>query len=155
MKLKIGDVVVVKTFGSRNSEANLRSSEYTISRRLKPVKVAGILSGYISSLPSKSDVSQGSTSLVSWLEFTSGFDCPSESHIVVLTDAIDSSGATDFSAIGANKKWLPEPDVDLKGCKLTFYGLGAGMPHKYVKTIRDEWRGWSQKTGATFNAVIP
>ncbi len=155
MKLKNRDVVVLKTFGSRSAKGNLITNEYVLTRRLKPKKVAGIVSAYINSLPSQTDISQGSTSLVSWLEFTSGFDCENESHILAISDAIDSSSATDSKALESQKDWLPEPDVSLKGCKLTFYGLGAGMPYNYVKTIRNEWRDWSQKAGANFDAVIP
>lgn len=128
-KLKDGDIVRVQTFGSRKDAFNLLNPNFEISRRLKPNKVAGIVAQYIQSLPEQKDVSQSSTNLVAWLEFTSGFNCAANSHILVITDGLESSSYVDGNLLLQGKKSLPKPDIDLKGCSLTFYGLGAGwMP---------------------------
>ena len=43
----------------------------------------------------------------------------------------------------------------LKGCKVTFYGLGVGQEGPTVEIIRAAWREWFSKAGAEFTAVIP
>lgn len=154
-KLNNGDTVNVKTFGSRAVAENLLNTSFQISRRVKPEKVAGVVAQYIQSLPEKVDVAQSSTNLVAWLDFTSGFNCTDAGQILVITDGIESSTYVDGNDLLQVKKGLPKPDVDLKGCSLTFYGLGAGLPPQAVRNIRNEWVRWSEQAGAIFTAVIP
>lgn len=154
-KLKNGDIVRLKTFGSRDNVSNLLSSEYVVSRRVKPRKISAVISSYINSLPSKSDAVQGSTNLLAWLDFTGDFDCSEQSRIIVFTDGLESSELIDFQSFVNGKAELPEPDNDLNGCTVTVYGLGAGMPPTYVKNVRSGWRTWFKKAGATFKAIIP
>ncbi len=153
--LKSGDNVVVKTFGARGEANNLLNHRIEISRRMKPAKAAGIVAQYILSLPSQKNASQASTNLIAWLEFTSGFNCPDSGEILVITDAVESSSFLDANDLLSGKKGLPEPDVDLKGCALTFYGVGAGFAPQSVKIVRNEWRTWAKKAGADFSAIIP
>ncbi|MBX3630743.1 MAG: hypothetical protein KF908_12730 [Nitrosomonas sp.] len=154
-KLKSGDIVQVKTFGSRADALNLLNPTFEISRRMNTKKVAGAVSKYIQSLPEQKDIDQSSTNLLAWLEFTSGFNCADNGHILVITDAIESSSYVNGNLFVQGKQKLPKPDVDLSGCALTFYGLGAGWQVQYVKTIRNEWTHWAKEAGATFTAVIP
>lgn len=154
-KLKDGDIVRVQTFGSRKDALNLLNPTFEISRRLKPNKVAGIVAQYIQSLPEQKDASQSSTNLVAWLEFTSGFNCAANSHIFVITDGLESSSYVDGNLLLQGKKSLPKPDIDLKGCGLTFYGLGAGWMPQQVKIVRKEWERWAEQAGASFTAIIP
>ncbi len=154
-KLKDGDIVNVKTFGSRKDALNLLNHSFQISRRLKSEKIAGIVAQYIQSLPEQKEVSQNSTNLVAWLEFTSGFNCADNSQILVITDALESSSYVDGNLLLQGKKSLPKPDVDLKGCGLTLYGLGAGWMPQQVKIVRKEWERWAEQAGAAFTAIIP
>jgi len=154
-KLKDGDIVNVKTFGSRKDALNLLNHSFQISRKLKSEKIAGIVAQYIQSLPEQKEVSQNSTNLVAWLEFTSGFNCADNSQILVITDALESSSYVDGNLLLQGKKSLPKPDVDLKGCGLTLYGLGAGWMPQQVKIVRKEWERWSEQAGAAFTAIIP
>jgi len=154
-KLKNGDIVRVKTFGARADAVNLLNHSFKISSRVKPKKIAHIITQYLQSLPEQKDLSQSATNLIAWLEFTSGFDCTENSTILVITDGLESSSYVDGLSLLKGKKGLPEADVDLKGCAITFYGLGAGWPAHSVKFVRNEWRQWSEKAGASFTAIIP
>lgn len=154
-KLNNGDSVQVKTFGSRTVADNLLNPTFRISRRMKPAKVAGMVSQYIQSLPEQVDVAQTSTNLVAWLEFTSGFNCADAGQVLVITDGIESSAYVEGDQLLQGKKGLPKPDVDLKGCSLTFYGLGAGSPPQAVRNVRNEWMRWAEQAGAIFTAIIP
>lgn len=154
-KLKDGDVVHVKTFGSRTDALNLLNPTFEISRRMKSQKVAGIVAQYIQSLPEQKEISQSSTYLVAWLEFTSGFNCTEGSQILVITDGLESSSYVDGNQLLQGKKNLPKAEVNLKGCALTFYGLGAGWMPQQVKIVRNEWERWAEQAGATFTAIIP
>lgn len=154
-KLKDGDVVHVKTFGSRKDALNLLNPTFEISRRLKPNKVASIVAQYIQSLPEQKEASQSSTNLVAWLEFTSEFNCAENSQILVITDGLESSSYVDGNQLLQAKKSLPKAEVNLKGCALTFYGLGAGWMPQQVKFVRKEWERWAEQAGASFTAIIP
>lgn len=155
VKLKTGDSVQIKTFGARGEAQNLINQQLTISRRLKPAKVAQLVENYIRSLPGQKDIQQSATNLIAWLEFTNGFACKASSNILVITDGLESSSYVSGKALLAGKKKLPTPDVDLSGCTLTFYGLGAGWSAQHVKRIRNVWRDWAKQAGASFNAIIP
>lgn len=154
-QLKNGDIVQVKTFGSRADAFNILNPTFQISRKMQANKVAGIVAQYIQSLPEEVDIAQSSTNLIAWLEFTSGFNCADNSLVLVVTDAIESSSYVDGNQFIQAKKGLPKPDVDLNGCSLTFYGLGAGLPPQAVRIIRNEWVRWAEQAGATFTAIIP
>lgn len=154
-KLENGDVVTVQTFGGRENVDNILSGSYTISRRMKSEEIAGAVAAYLQSLPSQTEQSQSSTNLLAWLEFGSGFNCNDKSQILLFTDAVESSSMVDGNAFVQGKEGLPKPDVDLTGCHITFWGLGAGFPHASVKFIRNEWRSWSDQAGASFSAIIP
>lgn len=152
--LRNGDTVRLSTFGARDDAMNLISNEFTISRRMRTGKVSAAISQFIRSLPERESAGQNATNLVAWLEFTGGFDCAGGGQIVVLTDALESSTLVNTEDAAAGKAWLPKAEVDLKGCNLTFYGLGAGFPPEVVKFLRGEWQQWSAEAGAEFNAVI-
>jgi len=154
-KLKSGDSIQVKTFGARNDAMNLINQRIVINRRNRPEKVAQIVGQLVRALPERANIEQSSTNLVSWLEFSDGFGCDQSSEILVITDGIESSSYVGGKDFIEGKKGLPAPDVNLVGCTLTFYGLGAGLQPQYVKTIRKAWMKWSDKAGVTFKAVIP
>ncbi len=154
-QLKKGDVVQIKTFGARGDLSNLPNTRFKISRRLRANKVAKIVSQYLLSLPARKDVAQASTNLIAWLELTSGFNCGAGGQILAITDAIESSSVLSDQQLLQGKQALPKPDVSLKGCHLTFYGLGTGQELQAVKTLRRAWSSWAEQAGATFTAIIP
>jgi len=152
--LKSGDRVQLKTFGARDNALNLINRRITINRQNRPDKVAKMVERFILSLPVQDNIDQQSTNLVAWLKFSEDFDCENKSEILVITDGIESSfyvGGKDFIA---GRKGLPKADVNLKGCTLTFYGLGAGWPPKNVKTIRKAWRTYAREANLTFKSII-
>ncbi len=153
-KLKTGDSVSLQTFGSRGDASNLLNYKFTLSRRLRASAIATKIAKFIQSLPKRKDLAQSSTNLIAWLEFTGGFDCKNQGQIIVITDGLESSSYVDARKFLDGKAKFPKPDVDLKGCNLTFYGLGAGLPAPYVKIIRNAWRKWVAASGASFTAVI-
>lgn len=152
--LNSGDSVRLYNFGSRDDALNLLDYEFTISRRQRANKVAAAISGFIQSLPERENAAQSATNLIAWLEFTSGFDCNNGGQILVFTDALEASDYVDPMALLDGSTGLPDADVDLTGCTLTFYGLGAGFPAPQVKNIRNAWRQWADQAGADFDAVI-
>jgi hypothetical protein len=114
-----------------------------------------LLSQYIRSLPDQSDASQSSTNLIAYLEFTSGFDCAHGGQVIVITDGLESSNLVSGAALIEGKAGLPKPQVDLQGCQMTFYGLGAGWPPQATRYVRGEWTAWFEQAGANFSAIIP
>ena len=126
LKLQPNDVVNIKTFGARDEAANIITSSFTISRRVSPQKVADLVTQYIRTLPTNNDSAQNSTNLIAYLEFTSGLDCANDGKVVVITDGLESSSLVSGAAMLEGQAELPEPQVDLNGCEVTFYGLGAG-----------------------------
>lgn len=153
--LSNGDVVAIKTFGARGEVSNLLSGSYTVSRRMKPQKIASQVATYVNALSELTQTGQASTNLLAWMEFTSGFQCDLGSSVIVVTDAVESSSVVDGVKFVEGKQGLPEPDVDLTGCDVTFWGVGAGLPYSGVKTVRKEWRRWVESSGAAFNAIVP
>ena len=152
--LKTGDIVRLQTFGSRGDASNLLNYKFTIRRRLRADAIASKVAGFIQSLPERKDLAQSSTNLIAWLEFTDGFDCEHQGQVIAITDGLESSDYVDAKKLLEGKAKFPKPDVDLTGCRLTFYGLGAGLPAPWVKIVRNAWREWVASSGATFKAVI-
>ena len=74
---------------------------------------------------------------------------------MVITDGLESSSYISGKDLIEGRKPLPSPDVNLQGCNITFYGLGAGWSPQHVKTVRNAWRDWSGKAGASFKSIIP
>lgn len=153
-QLKPNDVVRITTLGARENAANVLMTKIVINRKLRTEKVAAMVAAYIRGLPTKEDVSQSSTNLIAWLQFTSGFDCATSGQILVITDGLESSKEVSAEKLLAGKQGLPKAEVDLKGCALTFFGLGAAWPESSVKFVRKEWTRWSEEAGATFTAEI-
>ncbi len=154
-QLKTGDRVRLLTFGARGNVQNLIYREVVLSRRNRAEDVAKQVVSLVESLPeSATQGQQSATNLIAWLEFTGDFGCGDEGRIVVLTDGLESSTLISGQELASGKP-LPEPDVNLGGCHITFYGLGAGWQPHTVKTVRKAWETWSDQAGATFEAIIP
>ena len=153
--LKPGDTVRIQTLGSPGDPSNIRTDVLQISRRLRPQKAAVAVLNYIRSLPKREDVAQSSTNLLRYLEYGSGFDCANQGQIILLTDGLESSEWFSGHGLLDGTRSLPAAEVDLSGCTLTMYGLGAGLSGPAVKHLRNAWRNWSEQAGVTFEAVIP
>jgi hypothetical protein len=153
--LNDGDVVRLRTFGAREDARNVLNQSVTIGRRMRSTRVAEGIGAYLRSLPKSGETGQASTNLLAWLEFESDLGCSSGGEILVITDAVESSSLVSAKALLEGKAKLPPPSVDLSGCQLTFFGLGAGWPAPQVKRLRDEWTRWATKAGAKFTVVIP
>lgn len=149
-QLNDGDTVVVRTFGARSEGRNVLTQRFEISRRLKASKIAKAVETYLRSLPSK-DVSQPETNLIGWLEITRGFDCKNSGRIVAITDALESSRYIDANALISGTAFLPQADVNLTGCSVFFYGLGAGMQPQMVKILGSQWQRWMDEASADFD----
>ncbi len=152
--LKTRDIVSLQTFGSRGDASNLINYKFTVSRRLRANAIATKIAKFIQSLPNQKELAQSSTNLIAWLEFNDSLDCANQGQVVVITDGLESSEYVDAKSFLEGKSKFPKADVDLKGCEITFYGLGAGLPARYVKTIRNAWKKWVAESGASFTAVI-
>lgn len=154
-RLKAGDRVRIQTFGARDNPLNILDANYEIGRRVRPDAVATVVSEFIRDLPKRQDLSQGATNILAWIEFHPSFDCAQGDQILLLSDGIESSSTVSAQALVEGKAALPVPEVQLDGCTLTFYGLGAGLPPAMVRHIRKAWQDWAEQSGAAFQAVIP
>jgi hypothetical protein len=152
--LEDGDVVRLRSFGSRQAPQNLLNQSFVISRRLKARQLAEALKNFINDLPNHKSDAQPSTNIVALLEFDNGLDCANGGEVLLLTDGLEASEYMDPKAFLAGQKHLPKPDVGLTGCDVTFYGLGAGLPAPAAKFIRHEWAGFIKTAGGAFTAEM-
>lgn len=153
--LKNGDVLQLMRFGARTSTENLQTQRIVISGRNRPKKMAKQVEAYIRTLPKQLNKGQPSTNLVTWLEFTNDFNCNEQSTVLAITDGLESSSVISAKAFITGSKSLPTPDVDLTGCKVIFYGLGAGLEFTAIKHIRKGWTDYLGKSGAEFSYIAP
>lgn len=154
LKLKEGDTVNFRVFGSIGVPDNILSQPILITRKNSARKVAKHIAAYIQSIPGGKEP-QGSTNILAFLELGSGFDCENGGRLVLVTDAIESSELVDAGALLEGKTGLPSADVNLDGCSMYFYGLGAGRSIASIKYLRKEWIRWAKEAGVTFDFHIP
>ena len=153
--LKPGDTVSVRTFGSRANARNFKTLKLRISNKMRAPQAAHYAMTFTSKLLQDKSIPQSSTNIIAWLEFTPNFNCEREGQILLITDGLEASTYVEPVALLEGKAHLPAPDVDLTGCSITFYGLGAGWNPQHTKNVRNEWREWAQKAGANFSVLIP
>lgn len=154
-RLKEGDVVRVRTFGARSDAANLPVHSATIGRRNRPSEVGNAVAAYLRRLPGQAGKGQPSTNILAFLELGSGFGCETNGAVLLITDGIESSSVVSAKALLDGKAVLPAPGPNLRGCALTFYGLGAGWELQQVKNLKVAWSQWAKKAGADFRAISP
>lgn len=152
--LKNGDVVRLRSFGSRKVPQNLLAQDFAISRRLKANQLAESIKAFINDLPSHPEDAQPSTNIIAFLEFDSGLGCEDSGVVLLLTDGLEASDYMAPDDFLSGRKHLPKPDAELQGCEVIFYGLGAGMPGKSAKFIRNEWKKFVSDAGGTFTAEM-
>lgn len=154
-QLRSGDTVRVQSFGARSDAVNLLDQTYVIGRRQPPQAIASVITQLIRSLPKRQDIAQNSTNILAFIEFHPDLGCKDNGKIILLSDGLESSSTVDAMALAQGKVKLPKPDVDLTGCTVSFFGMGAGLPAENVKHIRNAWKDWMERAGASsFNAVI-
>lgn len=152
--LKEGDVVRIRSFGARNEGSNLLDQTFVLNRRLRARKLAQSIQNYIANLPNQDGKSQSSTNIIAFLEFDSGLDCGNGGMTLLLTDGLESSEYISPKSFLAGRQHLPKPDAALKGCEIIFYGLGAGLPPKSAKFMREEWTRFIKDAGGQFTAIM-
>jgi hypothetical protein len=120
--LKLGDRVIVRTFGERDLR-NMRQRSLVISRTNRSQEAAKQVSALIATIPKAGIEPQGSTNVIAFLEF-GDFDCVHGGQILLITDGIEASSYVDPDALLNGKAKLPAPQPGLlSGCSVTFYGL--------------------------------
>lgn len=152
--LKEGDTVRIRNFGARDVASNMLDQEFVISRRLRPQQAAAAVASYIASLPQQAAQAQSSTNIVAFLEFDSGLDCENGGKVHLLTDGVESSTYVSSQSFLDGSQSLPTPDVDLTGCHVEFYGLGAGLPPQSVRFMRKEWTNYVTAAGGKFTSIV-
>ena len=153
-ELKDGDIVRLKSFGARSHTSNLLDQSFTINRRMRAKQIAESMKSYISDLPNHDDQAQSATNIVAMIEFDGNFNCEDNSKVLLLTDGLEASSVVDPQAFYNGTASLPKPDVNLKGCEVIFYGIGAGMPNASVKHLHKSWEKYISETGASYTAII-
>ena len=155
LTLKAEDKVSLSSFGARSNASNLLENTYVLDRKLRAKELASAIAEYIKTIPSDIEKGQRATNIVSLLEFGNGFDCANAGEVIVITDGIEASDYIEADELISGKKSLPGADVDLSGCSVFFYGLGAGLSGKDVKSVRTQWQRWMKQSGANFDHWIP
>jgi hypothetical protein len=151
--LNRGDTVTLKSFGSLQSADNFEELTLIVERH-KTKSVQRKVKNAILSLPSKAEA-QSSTNIISWFNRNQP-NCTQGSRLIVVTDGLEASehipNVNDWLD---GKLALPKPSefVQLKGCDITFYGLGVGLRDKHLNTLRRQWRDYFKEAGATFTGI--
>lgn len=153
--LKEGDVVRLRSFGARHDASNLPVRSVTISRRHRAPEVARAVAAYLRSLPGQTDRGQPSTNILAFLELGSDFGCEERGSILLITDGLESSSVVSARALLDGKVELPAAESSLRGCALTFYGLGVGRELREAQQLRRAWTKWAQKAGANVTVIAP
>jgi hypothetical protein len=153
--LEMGDTVNVVSFGARGGADNIPVRSVVLSSKKRPKSAAKKVANLVSNLPSTVTEGQTNTNIVSFFQFTSGFNCVDGSKIFLITDGLEASSYVAPSEFKSGLKSLPEPGVDLSGCEVMFYGLGVGQDQIAVGNMRKAWKEFIGKSGATYKDYIP
>ncbi len=150
--LERGDVVSIQTFGSLQKADNFATKQLTVSRH-NHKKVAAAVAKYMLSLPDTLEP-QGSTNLIAWFN-RNPMDCRDGGKILAVTDAIEASEYIDPNHLLSGKQTLPRPSqyVNINGCEIVFFGVGAGRLDQETINLKQAWSQYFQRAGASFNAV--
>jgi hypothetical protein len=97
---------------------------------------------------------QSSTNLLAFLN-RYDFGCDDGGEIILLSDGIESSEYVNGTELLSGKASLPKPTTStrLKGCTVTFYGIGAGRSDTKLHRLRTQWQQYFDAAGATFKAI--
>lgn len=150
--LKRGDDITLQSFGSLQEADNFYQRRAKLTRH-NHKKVARQLLKYIRALPQEFEP-QGSTNLIAWFN-RNPQRCEDVHKIIVLTDAIEASEWADSNKLLSGEADLPKPSefVNIKGCHITFFGIGAGRLDKETMNLRRAWAQYFNRANAKFEAL--
>lgn len=150
--VKVGDVVTLRFIGSLNSTKSLQKIEETITHHNKAI-VKKMMEQVVLSTP-KRIKPEGSTNLIAFFG-RNHFDCANGGEVVFITDGIEASEYIKSNELLIGKANIPKPNeyVQLKGCIVTFYGIGTGRSDTELNRLRKQWRHYFKAAGAEFRAI--
>lgn len=152
-QLDKGDSIKVQTFGSLQSADNFAVNTVKLSRHNRK-KIAKAVAKHLMALPERIKP-QGSTNLLAWFN-RNPIDCRKDSNtIMIITDAIEASEYVNPNKLLNGTQSLPEPSdfVNIRGCNVVMFGIGAGRSDKETIHLRKMWGRYFEQTGANFIAV--
>jgi hypothetical protein len=152
--LPMASIVMLRTFGSYDSDSNNLRIDRTISNEAdeKPASVASFIEEIVASIPrlvnnGRLDA-QDSTNVVAFLENMSEFvDCGDmDTSVILVSDGIEASEYAQLKRAGEH---LPKPSRMYAGCsQLEIIGLGQGQASPSVtERLREEWAAWAKAAG--------
>jgi hypothetical protein len=137
-----GDKIDIKLLGSLQAADNLKSLSQTIGRNNKGKVAKAIIQHLTQDLPTRVKP-QSTTNIIAFLEQTN-FACRSGGHVILITDGIEASSYMSPNDLLSGKKSLPKPSEfaieNLRGCRVTFYGIGVGRSGQESKQLRRQWK---------------
>jgi hypothetical protein len=151
--LKTKDKVILQSFGSLGTADNFINRPLTVKRHGQTSAKRKIKQAILN-LPSTVKP-QGSTNIIAWFSRNQP-DCSEGNRLIFLTDGLEASEyIPNTNAWLEGKASLPKPHefIQLKGCDITFYGLGVGLTDKQLTILRRQWRDYFAAAGATFRAI--
>ena len=152
-QLKQHDTVRLQTFGSLQSADNFDVKALQVSRH-NHSKVSAAVASYLISLPKKLKP-QGSTNVLAWFN-RHPVDCSKDKHtILIITDGIEASEYVNPNHLLSGKQTLPAPSefVNVRGCEVFMFGVGAGRLDQETIRLRKSWGQYFKQAGASFLAV--
>ncbi|TVZ39773.1 hypothetical protein P886_4181 [Alteromonadaceae bacterium 2753L.S.0a.02] len=151
LNLENGDTVRVLSFGALDAPENIESQPFVISKRHRAKKVAGATGGKILHMIKSAGEGQPNTNIVAFFEINRSFGCDQGGEILILSDGLEASVYISPEKFKNGKQSLPKPDVDLTGCTVTFYGLGAGWSDpRQIKYVTAQWKSYIEAAGGVF-----
>jgi hypothetical protein len=142
LEFKNGDTVHVTSFGALDAPENLLNQPFIISKR-RPAKMLHQIKN--------AGEGQSNTNIVAFFELTRGFACDQGSEILIFSDGLEASVYVSPEKFRNGKQALPKPDVDLKGCTVTFYGIGEGWQDpRQTKYVSAQWKSYVEAAGGIF-----
>ncbi|MGB0662717.1 MAG: hypothetical protein ACPGMR_02875 [Pontibacterium sp.] len=152
-QLKQHDTVRLQTFGSLQSADNFDVKALPVSRH-NHRKVSAAVASHLVSLP-KTLKPQGSTNVLAWFN-RNPVDCSTDKHtILIITDGIEASEYVNPNHLLSGKQTLPAPSefVNVRGCEVVMFGVGAGRLDQETIRLRKAWEQYFKQAGASFLAV--
>jgi len=155
-KMPLRSKVILRIFGD-GGLSNFGSKQVVLSPKNRPAYIARSVAHLISTVGEADMARQGATFLLGFLMQTD-FHCNEQGEVIVITDGIEGSPdlvmtrktLTRGLTIPAAPKGL------LKGCKVTFLGVGesqAVLSARQVKNLGDAWLLWMKQAQAEFTLV--
>lgn len=152
--MKMNDQVTLHTLG--NGGLDNFSQTITLSHKKRPSEAATAVKQFLSDIQTK--VSKQSATMLLKFLLTPGFYCSDSDEVIVISDGLEMSPDLEMDGKLLNSVFkIPEPPKDhLKGCHITFWGLGRSrsvLSARQVTHLTNAWTAWMQHAGATFKPL--